>query len=308
MRWPLLFIAAVAGALSPLAGGAAKAADIADLARQEARLAVAGWRLTTGSVRWCPVAQPQPGWILGDPRRFDARERTTAQRIYGTHGEGPFIAAVAPGSPADRAGLARGTEIAAIEGQPIPTLGQEPTIRIDAAIVMLAALKPAAPVAVTDTANRNYRLDAAPGCASAFRIERGGVQAAANGKLVRIRLSLAQSITDDAELAAVVAHELAHNILRHPARLADDRSITRIRATELEADRLSVWLLADAGYDPFAAVRFWERHKRPLIRAPTHPPTSERIAAITGEIATMTAARAAEPAATPLESGGGFLF
>lgn len=308
MRWPLLFIAAVAGALSPLAGATAKAADIADLARQEARLAVAGWRLTTGSVRWCPVAEPQPGWIFGDPRRFDARERAAAQQVYGTHGEAPFVAAVAPGSPGDRAGLARGTEIAAIEGQPIPTLGPEPTIRIDAAIVMIAALEPAAPFAVTDTANRTYRLDAAPGCASAFRIEREGVQAAANGKLVRLRLSLAQSITDDAELAAVVAHELAHNILRHPARLADDRSIDGIRATELEADRLSVWLLADAGYDPFAAVRFWQRHKRPLIRAPTHPPTRERIAAITAEIATMTAARAANPAATPLELRGAFLF
>lgn len=299
MRWPFLLIVAVAGAAMPAVGGTAKAADIADLALQEARLATVAWRLTTGSARWCPVTQPQPGWILGDLRRFDAREQVAAQQVYGIQGNSPFVAAIAQGSPADRAGLVRGAGIAAIDGQPVPTLGDEPTIRIDAVVVMLSALASVAPVAVTDGGNRTYRLDPAPGCASAFRIEREGVQAAANGKLVRLRLGLAQSIADDAELAAVAAHEIAHNILRHPVRLAANRSIERVRQTEIEADRLSVWLLTDAGYDPRAAIRFWQRHKKPLIRAATHPPRRERIDAIETEIAAMTAARAVDPAARP---------
>lgn len=33
-------------------------------------------------------------------------------------------------------------------------------------------------------------------------------------------------------------------------------------ATEIEADRLSVWLMANAGYDPSAALRFAERYGR----------------------------------------------
>jgi predicted Zn-dependent protease len=33
-----------------------------------------------------------------------------------------------------------------------------------------------------------------------------------------------------------------------------------IKATEAEADRLSVWLMANAGYDPEAAISFWERY------------------------------------------------
>ena len=280
-------------------GGAAYGAPADDLAFQELRLATAGYRLTTGSARWCPTTQMQPGWLLSDTRRFGAREWKIAGPSYGASGNGPFAAAIAPGSPADRAGLARGATIAAIDGQPVPTLGDGSTIRIDAAIVMIAALSPATETTVTDDAGRIYRLAPSLGCASSFRIEQTGPQAAANGQLVRMTLRLARSIEDDAEFAAVVAHELAHNILRHPERLRSNRSVDRVRQTELEADRLSVWLLADAGYDPHAVIRFWQRHKKPLIRAATHPPRSERIAAIEAEIAAMATARAADPAARP---------
>lgn len=298
MRWPLFFLSV--GMLA-VPAGARSPSDIGDFAAQEARLARVSHRLTTAGARWCPDTMPQPGWMLEDRRRFDAGDWNAARQVYHATSDGPFIAAVAPGSPADRAGLARGVSIAAINDEPVPTLGDAPTIRIDATIVMLAALDPAAPLTVTDGAGRTYRLDAAPGCASAFRIERKGAQAAANGTLVRLRFELAREIVDEAEFAAVIAHELAHNILRHHDRLAaaGNRSARLVRATELEADRLSVWLMADAGYDPAAAVRFWNRHKRPLIRAATHPPRSERIAAIEDEMAAMAAARAADPGARP---------
>lgn len=262
------------------------------------RVAAVAHRLTTASATWCPQIQPQPGWIIGDPRRFASSEQDAAGQIYGT-GDGPFIAAVAAGSPAEQRGLTRGMRIAAINGAPVTTTGEAPTIRIDAVLLMLSELDPAAPLSVTDGNGTVHMVPPTPGCTSAFRVERDGVQAAANGRLVRVRADLAQSIADEAELAAVVAHELAHNILRHRDRLAGDRSAERVRETEIEADRLSVWLLADAGYDPHAAVRFWQRHRKPLFRAATHPPRSERIAAIDAEVAAMHAARAADPAARP---------
>lgn len=300
MWWPILLFLGLAGALAaPTAASARSPSDLSEFARQEGRLTAVAYRLTIASARWCPKTAPQPGWMLEDRRRFDADDWPAAQQVYGAASDGPFVAAVAPGSPADRAGLMRGIAIAAIDGQLIPTQSDAATIRIDAAIVMLAALDPAAPLTVTDGRGRTYRLDAAPGCASAFRIERKGPQAAANGVLVRLRFDLARSVADEAELAAVVAHELAHNILRHHARLAANRSARLVRETELEADRLSVWLMADAGYDPMAAVRFWNRHKRPLIRAATHPSRSERITAIEAEIAARIAARANNPEARP---------
>lgn len=300
MRNPAILIMASALALSPppSAADAGGTGYYPALAHQEARLATIGYRLTTANARWCPQNTPQPGWILGDLRRFKPGDRAAAGKAYAT-ADGPFIAAIAPGSPAERAGLTRGTRIAAIDGDAISTPDKGPTIRIDTAIVRLYTLDPAAPWTVTDANGRLYRLAAAPGCASAFRIELDGAQAAANGILVRVTLKLARSIAADDELAAVVAHELAHNILRHRDRLAGDRSADRVRRTEFEADRLSVWLMADAGYDPAAAIRFWQRHKKPLIRAGSHPPRNERIAAIESEMAAMRTARAADANARP---------
>ena len=52
------------------------------------------------------------------------------------------------------------------------------------------------------------------------------------------------------------------------------RNARRIRETEVEADRLSVYLMERAGYDPEAAVRFWSRFGRRglnFLGSPTHP-------------------------------------
>ncbi|MBB6427568.1 M48 family metalloprotease [Sphingopyxis sp. JAI128] len=298
MPRPFRSLSAILLLVTSPAAGASGADYYSGLAEQETRLATVGYRLTTASERWCPQVAPQPGWILGDLRQFEPGDRAAASKTYGD-GDAPYIAAIAPGSPADRAGLTRGTRIAAINGDPIATADAGSTIRIDTAIAKLYTLDPAAQWTVSDTTGRVYAIAPVSGCASAFRVELDGAQATANGILVRMTLKLARSIVDDDELAAVVAHELAHNILRHRDFLAGDRSAARVRTTELEADRLAVWLMADAGYDPEAAIRFWNRHKRPLLRAATHPPRSKRIAAIESEIAAMRASRTVRPAARP---------
>lgn len=285
--------------VAPAWAAADRSAFFASFAEQEARLATVAYRLSTANANWCPKIEQQPGWLLSDLRRFQASDQKAATATYGA-GDAPFIAAVAPGSPAERANLRRGVRIAAIDGQALAPSGDAPTIRVDTAIVALSARDAGAAWTMTDTEGRQYRVPSSPGCASAFRIELGGAQAAANGLLVRMTHDLAQSIDDEEELAAVIAHELSHNILRHRDRLGSDRSAARVQRSELEADRLAVWLMAGAGYDPAAAIRFWNRHKRPLIRAATHPPRSERIVAIESEIAAMQAAKIADPAARPV--------
>ena len=97
---------------------------------------------------------------------------------------------------------------------------------------------------------------------------------------------LYERLTED-QLAGVLAHEVAHVVARHGAEHLTKQKLTQGlsgavgvatdaqgaqlvaavselvslrygRADELEADRLGVQLMADAGYDPIALIRVME--------------------------------------------------
>ena len=147
------------------------------------------------------------------------------------------------------------------------------------------------------------------------------MNAEADGRYVQVTTALAQYVADDAELAAVLAHEFAHNILGHRVRLDAarvsrgffgnfGRNAARIRETEIEADRFSIYLLDRAGYDPEAAVRFWTRfgqHGLNFLGSPTHPNWRSRIALFETEIAAIRRARAEgrEPVPPPFGPSAG---
>ena len=71
-----------------------------------------------------------------------------------------------------------------------------------------------------------------------------------------------------------------------------------IKATEAEADRLSVWLMANAGYDPEAAITFWQRYGKAtglgIFSAPTHYRWQTRVAMLREEIGLMARSSANE--------------
>lgn len=89
--------------------------------------------------------------------------------------------------------------------------------------------------------------------------------------------------------AGVVAHEMAHNVLGHSQWLdRNKRKRKNIRLIEKEADRLMPWLMANAGYDPKAAVTFMEtwgpKHGGGLFRKRTHDGWDERAEFIAAEL------------------------
>ena len=78
---------------------------------------------------------------------------------------------------------------------------------------------------------------------------------------------LLRLVRNDDQLAAVIAHEVAHAVAHHASeRIARAQSMDRgflelsfDREQESEADHIGVFLMTFAGYDPQQAVAFWNQ-------------------------------------------------
>lgn len=146
---------------------------------------------------------------------------------------------------------------------------------------------------------------------------------ALSGGKVGVYTGLLELAENDAEVAIVVGHEIAHVTLRHSGeRMSNaylaagaglllalgsdghrDGDLARTvgglaiggtvlafsREHESEADRIGIRYAAKAGYDPRAAVTFWQKMLQKSGRNPgitryfsTHPLAQDRIAALQG--------------------------
>lgn len=294
------------GAQSP---GALTAADLETLRGYDARLAAIAYRLTTANVTLCTDRAPTPGWALHALDQYPAGSRALARQVFGFAAP-VAVEAVVAGGPAARADVRADDALVAVGGRPMPQPGgnaEAGSATRDAALAMVAAAPADAPLSVTlhrGGTTRTVTIAASPGCRSAFEVLLGpNMDARADGQIVQIGVRFFERYKDD-QIAAVVAHELSHNILRHRARLEAagvkrgllaevGRNRRLFRRTEEEADLLSVALLRNAGYDPLAAARFWREHGGDVdggfFRSRTHPSSGFRAEAIEAEVARIPA-------------------
>lgn len=282
----------------------------------DARVATVGFRLATASRDLCGERHWLAGFAIHHVSAYRGDFRAAAIRVFG-FGEDPRVMAVVPGSPAERAGIQVDDALLRIDGQRLADAGAANGDRTEA---ILDAIDRALADGSAEIELRrgetplSARVVGEQGCGSRFQLlPAPGLDAHADGKYVQITTRLAEYVADDQELAAVLAHEFAHNVLGHRTRL-DAAGVSRgflgnfgrnarlIRETEAEADRLSVYLLDRAGFDPEAAVRFWRRFRgRGLnfLGSPTHGSPGGRIAMFRTEIEAIRRARAAGTVPTP---------
>ncbi|MBP6379805.1 MAG: M48 family metalloprotease [Sphingorhabdus sp.] len=278
-----------------------------DLIAKDLRLATVGYHLAKGSADFCRNKWRNPGWVLHDERQY--LDLGLARRVF-TFRQPISIAAVVEGGPAQRAGLTPGDGLFGADGSvvwygPAPKRHQPSSERIDGLrdefATRLSEDRPIPFQIDTPNGRRDFLLDSPVICASDFWVDaRAKRDAGADGVRVRVTSGLIDYVLDDDELAAVVAHEMAHNLLDHrPLIEATKRGKTKvIKATEAEADRLSVWLMANAGYDPEAAITFWQRYGKAtglgIFSAPTHYRWQTRVAMLREEIGLMARSSANE--------------
>ncbi len=269
--------------------------DFAELRGKDARIQRLGHALAVANAPYCENTRPSLGLMLHD---IAAYEQTDSLRAALGLSEDIAVQAVVPGGPAD-AVLSADTGIAAIEGQPTAAATFDKTrkwLRMTSLNALIdERLDDDGRVSFTLADGRTVEIEGVPACASRFEIGAIGKRAAADGSRVVIGEKFPGLAYADAELSAVIAHELAHNILAH-RKLLDDRGRKRklVRATEREADRLAPWLLANAGYDPAAVTRFMQAwgpdHSGGwLLRKRTHDGWDERAEMIAAEVALVRA-------------------
>ena len=277
-------------------------AELETLASLDARVQSAGWRLVRGNARFCRDVAPAIGLQLFDAAGFS--DPAAVRAALGLPGD-IAVAAVAAGGPAARAGLAAHVPLREVAGQPtadLPEAGPRDYARLAALHDRVdAALAASGSAGFATGYGAAVTVAGEPVCPTRFEMLSKGSRAAADGKRVAIGGKLVEELSNDL-LAAALAHELAHNLLGHRARLdRDGRSWGSVKATEREADRLMPWLLANAGYDPMSAVRFFEawgpRHDLGLFATPDHDGWKTRMRKVSAEIARVEAARGADGSA-----------
>lgn len=305
-----LVLAALSFALLPFP---ALGGELAKLRDMDARIAAIAHRLALSNAALCPETAPLTGLLMQDVGQYAPEWREEAGRELGLS-EMPTVTVIVPGSAAARAGVQVGDRILSIDGKPTPRSdGTAASYRVvETSIALLASeladgsarlsmVRQGAPVEIVLPAER--------ACPANVELVPGKrLSASADGRTVHVSTALATFAGSDAAVAVPIAHEMAHNILRHPQRLEAQgvrrgllaplgKSRSAIRATEEEADVFAVYMLARAGYDLDVALDFWRRYGTQtdlgIFNDGTHPGKKARLGLARQTIAEIRAKQAA---------------
>lgn len=258
---------------------------IADLRRLNA----IAFRIFTANADFCREKGKSAGafgFKVGNAYSFPKDYETGARHAVGDSGL-IRIVAVAPDSPAGRAGMHEGDAVLALNGILAPK-GQNEAAAKDFGNLLAEQVKTGDPV-VFRVRREKEEMEFAPrpvaSCDYGYGIDpKDIVNASADGKSIQIAKGMMRFVETDEELATVVGHELAHNLMGHIDAKQGNIALGFIvdilfvglgvntrgifsdlagqsfsQEFETEADYVGLYLMARAGYDIAGAPNFWRR-------------------------------------------------
>ena len=257
---------------------------------------------------------------------FDPEFRPAAARVLHAH-EAPSVAYVWPGSAAAAVGLEPGDEILRVNGT---LIGSGVLGRGNAIAALRAQGAHDGFAAVTyrrDGTEHEARMVPARACDYTLTIQRSDtINATSDGMRVVATSGIVRFTADDADLALILGHELAHNAMHHVVKQSANAVTGGVlgallglpglvmgapagvgaysQAFESEADYVGTYYAARAGYSVAGVGALW---RRMAIRNPgtihmpgtTHPSSAVRFLAAEDTAREIAAKRADDQALTP---------
>lgn len=259
---PLRRVAAAVVILLAVEGSSATASGSVlptQLAADDARVLTVAYRLAVANVRDCAKTAWLPGLELGMSSQYAAADRAAVRSVLGI-GSRPTLSALARGGAAERAGLALGDQVVAVDGKAMPVDSPDQPASFEeverASQLLEDGLQDGEADLSVDRGGKplTIHLKAVRSCHSraVVRIAKTP-RAQTDGRSIELTTGLLSVTANDSELAVVIGHELAHAILDE--RNGPDKS----RRREDQADALGLVLAARGGYDPAAGAAFWTR-------------------------------------------------
>jgi Zn-dependent protease with chaperone function len=279
----------------------------------EQRLNAVGYRLATANGPRCERPEMFTGIQFHELGGYPAAQRDGVAAASGL-GWGFGVLDLVPGSTAELAGLRQGDELVSLDGESLETFRRDLVAdpgrydRIAALVARLDQRLAEGPAQITVRRSgqlTDLQLTAKPACGGrTVYFDKRSLNAWSDGRYVAVTARMMELARDDDELAFVVAHEMAHNMLDHARTLADTSPLLaefgfgsgRVKRAEIAADELAVALMASAGMDLGAPQRLLQRARklRPFDLSLSHPGIGRRIR-ITQTVATRIAAMQEDP-------------